>query len=118
MVRDHRIETYDYAGGSLVGANFDAYSVLPINGILFGIRVKSNTFAGTKSLFLVTSGTSEVVWKMISGTQTSNTSASGLYYPVTNARYSDNTVLSGTNSLGVYSEIPLFGYYTVLSAVS
>jgi hypothetical protein len=107
MVRDHRIETFDFLSGGLTGANFDNSSWRSLNGLLIGVQVKENNWAATGSLFVTISGLGYPVWSMISGTNTGNVSASGTYYPVAYANNQTNLSLSGTAP--TISEIPLFG---------
>jgi hypothetical protein len=107
MVRDHRIETYDFQPGSVVGASFDAYSWRQVNGILLAVQLKDNNYAATGSLALTISGLEYPLWSMISGTATGNTSQSGAFYPVTYPVNQINTSLSGTTP--ITTEIPIFG---------
>jgi hypothetical protein len=112
MVRDSRIELYEFIG--LSGASFTLTSNYSLNGILTGIRIKENNFTATGSLSLVCSGTGETIWNLVSGTVTNNVAQSGLYYPVTYCRNSVNTDLSGTSP--IITEIPLFGQYQLVGA--
>ena len=116
MVRDHRIETYTFSTGSLVGANFDSYTWRPINGILMGVAVADNNFTATGSLSLTVSGLEWPVWSMVSGTTTGNVSVSGIYYPRASMYNRVNVSLSGTNSTGVYDDIPLMGIYRLVGS--
>jgi hypothetical protein len=111
MVRDHRIETFDFKSG-LVGANFSNTSWRSINGILHGVNVKDNNFAATGSLLLISEGTGLPVWSLISGTATGNVASSGVYYPVAYAVNQVNATLSGTTTV----DIPLFGEYTLVGS--
>ena len=108
MVRDHRIETYDFNSG-LIGANFDLYTWRSVNGILEAIWIQPNSFDPTGSLFLTISGQGYPVWSLISGTSTGNAASNTAYYPVASNVNQVNTTLSGTNGNGVYTDIPLFG---------
>ena len=107
MVRDHRIETYDFQPGSVVGASFDAYTWRQVNGVLLAVQMKENNYAATGSLALTVSGLGYPIWSLISGTTTGNVSQSGAYYPVTYPVNQINTSLSGTTP--TITEIPLFG---------
>lgn len=113
MVRDHRLESYQFKSGGLVGDAFTSHSWRSINGVLEAIRVGANNYTATGSLFLITSGTGEVIWSLQSGTVTGNVAQATLYYPVTSAVNSVNTSLSGTNSNGVWKDIPLLGHYVI-----
>lgn len=118
MVRDHRIENYDFKSGTgqLVGDVFRQDTWRQVNGILMAVKTKENNYGATGSLFLVESGTNNVIWSLTSGTSTGNTSQSGLYYPVTPAVNPINATMSGTNSAGVYVDIPLFGAYAMIGS--
>jgi hypothetical protein len=107
MVRDHRIETYDFQPGSVVGASFNAYTWRQVNGILLGVQLKENNYAATGSLALTVSGLEYPLWSLISGTATGNTAQSGVFYPVAYPVNQINVSLSGTAP--IVTEIPLFG---------
>jgi hypothetical protein len=111
MVRDHRIETYDFPTGSLIGATISAGTWRSINGILAGVQVKANNWDATGSLILMNTTTGMPVWNLVSGTATGNVAQSGTYYPLAYASTSNNTTLSGTAP--ITAEIPLFGEYTL-----
>ena len=113
MVRDHRIETYDFKSG-ITGANFSVDSWRSINGTLAGVQVLGNNYAATGSLLLVNKTTGLTAWNLVSGTVTSNVATSGTYYPLAYAVNQVNTTLSGTAP--VIAEIPLFGEYTLVGS--
>jgi hypothetical protein len=114
MVRDHRIEIRSFASGGLVGAAYEKYNAMQLNGILLGVRNYDNNYTATGSLILSTSGTGEIIWKLTSGTATGNVAQSGLYYPVAYPVNQANNSLSGTSPTTV--EIPLFGDYKLEGA--
>ena len=115
MVRDHRIETYMFPAGSLVGANLSIPTWRSINGLLLGVNIQESNFAATGSLFLKNNLTGQIEWSMQSGTSTGNVAQSGTYYPVVSSSSQNNVLLSGTNYYA-YSELPLYGEYTLIGS--
>ena len=111
MVRDHRIQNEDFEVGSLIGANFDAYTgKSSLNGILVAVKVRDNNYAAG-SLFLVESGTNLPIWSNIT---TAN--ASGIFNIIAIPRDQNNAIISGT-AIGMgESEIPLFGNYRLIGS--
>jgi hypothetical protein len=125
-MRDSRIKTYTFQVGDLTannvspnsGGNFCSYTSHALNGTLKGLYMYQNNYTLVGSMFLEISGLQNIeTWKIISGTTTNNVGTSGGTVPLCWARTNnDNTILSGTNSIGVYSEISLFGVYRLVGS--
>ena len=87
----------------------NVYSSHDINGEMRLIQILPNTYESTGSLFLMISGTNEIIWQCISGTATSMISSADVYLPMASARTTQNTNLSGTAGNGIWTSFPLFG---------
>lgn len=108
------LKTYDF--GALTSSTgtasglFASFTSRELNGMLKAIYVKENNFEATGSLFLTSSGLGFNTWYFVSGTNNSNVAVSGGMLPKAHARTNTgNVTLSGTNSTGVWDEIPLYG---------
>jgi hypothetical protein len=118
------IKTYEFtraectATTGLGSGLLSSYMSTPINGMLKGIGLKNNNYEAIGSLFLDYSGADLVfnVWNMISGTQTSCVSIPGGRIIKAFASNQNNASLSGTNSIGVWSDIPMYGVYRIVGS--
>ena len=107
MVRENRIKFVNFPLGSLT-ANadglFSVYSREDPNGFLKSIQILSNTFGANGSLFLIKSGTEEVLWR-----KEGSAGVSGITHPKVRSVDDVNLTISGGNGYVDFSDITLFG---------
>ena len=115
------VKTYTFTRANCTASAaglFSAYTTYPINGTLKAIAVQNNNYATTGSLFLDYSGADIVfnLWNMISGTNTWIVAASGAQMIKAFCRDQNNASLSGTNSIGVWEDMPLYGVFRLVGS--
>ena len=115
MVRDNRVKRYSFQGAELLASTgtasgiIDIFSSHDLNGELRVVQVLGNNYNATGSVFLMISGTNEIIWQLISGTATEMISSTSAYLPMASARTTQNTNLSGAGGAGVWTSFPIFG---------
>lgn len=98
--KPYAVEEYLFPVGEITasaGGLFDVYSDRSINGLLWGVSILENTFSANGSLILAISGdTGEEIWRREGTASTSGTS-----YPRAQLRFTDDSLISGTNAIQV-----------------
>lgn len=116
MARDNRVKRYAFKTDDLVcpatGSNFDIFTAHSLNGTLQAIQYLGANYGATGSLQLQVSGTGEVVWSLVSGTDAGNVTSAAAWFPRASCRDTNNLSLSGL----AYAELPLFGDYRLIGS--